>query len=89
VAVPVLMPQIGENLETAFIESWAKGVNEAVTEGEVVCVVETDKALLEIEAPASGVMLKLLYEEGDEAPVLEPIAYIGQPGETLAEEEAG
>jgi pyruvate dehydrogenase E2 component (dihydrolipoamide acetyltransferase) len=82
-ATAVLMPQVGENIETAIITAWMKRAKDSVAQGEVVCTVEAEKVTLEVEAPASGVMLKLLYKEGEDAPVLKPIAYIGQPGESL------
>lgn len=82
-AIPVMMPQIGENIETATIAAWTKKVNDPVTRGEILCKVETEKATLEIEAPESGVILALLYPKGSEAPVLKPIAYIGQPGDRI------
>jgi pyruvate dehydrogenase E2 component (dihydrolipoamide acetyltransferase) len=80
-AEPVLMPQVGQDIKTARIVDWCKKENEAVKKGEVIAVVESDKAAFEVEAYAAGVLLKILHAEGQEVEVLTPIAYIGQPGE--------
>jgi pyruvate dehydrogenase E2 component (dihydrolipoamide acetyltransferase) len=55
--------------------------NAAVRPDQVVCEVETDKASFDVEAGTAGVLLKRLYAEGDDVPVLAPIAVIGMPGE--------
>jgi len=56
-----------------------------VAKGEVIAVVESEKASFEVEADAAGVLLRVLYAVGDEGEVLKPIAYIGQPGESFDE----
>jgi len=82
-AEPVMMPQVGQDIKTARIVDWLKEENDEVKKGEVIAVVESDKAAFDVEAYASGVLLKVLYPEGEEVEVLTPIAYIGQPGETV------
>jgi pyruvate dehydrogenase E2 component (dihydrolipoamide acetyltransferase) len=82
-AEPVMMPQVGQDIKTARIVDWLKKENDAVKKGEVIAVVESDKAAFDVEAYASGVLLKILYAEGDEVEVLTPIAYIGMPGERI------
>lgn len=77
------MPQVGQDLTSATIIEWKKQLNDTVEKGEVVAVVESDKASFDVEAQESGVLIKVLYEEGDDAPVLGPIAYLGQPGEIV------
>ena len=59
-------------------------VGDAVAEGDILCEIETDKALLEVESPASGTLLELFFGVGDEVPVLTNIAVIGDPGEYLS-----
>ena len=86
-AEPVLMPQVGQDIKTARIVDWLKKENEEVNKGEVIAVVESDKAAFDVEAYTSGVMLKILYPEGREVEVLTPIAYIGQPGERVEDTE--
>ena len=82
-ATAVIMPRLGENIETGTVREWAKKENEAVRKGELLCAVEADKGVLEIEAEQDGVLLKILVRVGEEARVLDAIGYIGQPGETI------
>jgi len=82
-AEPVLMPQVGQDIKTARIVDWLKKETQEVKKGEVIAVVESDKAAFDVEAYASGVLLKILHPEGQEVEVLTPIAYIGQPGERI------
>lgn len=79
------MPQVGQDIETATIVEWHKKVNDTVNKGDVIATVESDKATFDVEAYDSGVLLKRLYEEGQEVKVLTPIAYLGEPGESLDE----
>ncbi len=84
-ATEILMPRQGQSVESCLILSWKKSVGEAVAKGESICEVETDKATFEVEAPEDGVLLARLFEEGDDVPVLTPIAYIGEKGEKVPE----
>lgn len=80
-AVPAIIPKLGNTVESCIIVEWKKAVGEAVAEGETLLDVETDKAVMEVVSPASGVVLAQFYGAGDLAPVLEAIAVIGAPGE--------
>lgn len=80
-AKPILMPQIGENIKTGKIIEWLVKEGDSVKEGDVIVVVESEKAAFEVEAYDSGVIQEILYSSGDEAEVLKPIAYLVQPGE--------
>lgn len=79
----VIVPKAGETVEEATVATWFKRVGEPVKRGEVLLEVSTDKATLEVEAPASGVLLAVLREEGETVPVLTPIGLIGEPGEDI------
>ena len=52
--VPIVMPQLGVDIEEAQIDEWLKAEGDAVEEGEQVVIVTTPKVTLELEAPASG-----------------------------------
>ena len=80
-ATPVIMPQQGNTVESCLILEWKKGVGEKVSEGDTLCVVETDKAAFEVEAPAEGILLARFFREGEDVPVLTNIAVIGGEGE--------
>ena len=84
---PVVMPQIGENLTTGCIVEWLKEENDPVEKGEILLIVESEKAVFEVEAESSGVLAKILHQAGEEVEVLEPLAYIGRPGDLIAEQE--
>jgi len=84
-AKPILMPQIGENIKTGRIIEWLVKEGDSVKEGDVIVVVESEKAAVEVEAYDSGVIQEILYSSGDEAEVLKPIAYLVQPDEDAEE----
>ncbi len=75
------MPQVGENLTTGVVLEWCKAEGESVSRGDVIATVESEKAAFEIVAEEDGVLLRQDVAAGEEARVLEPIAWIGQPGE--------
>ena len=77
------MPKLGMDMEVGFIGSWLKAEGDTVKKGEPLAQIETDKALVDVEAPCDGTVLKLLCAEGDEAACGVPIAVIGQPGEAI------
>jgi len=75
------MPKLSDSNEESVVLRWLKAEGESVREGEFIAEIETDKATVELEAPAAG-RLARLYAAGDEAPVGQPIALI------LADSEA-
>ncbi|MHC4204678.1 MAG: E3 binding domain-containing protein [Planctomycetota bacterium] len=84
-ATEIIMPQVGQDIETAIIVEWHKKENDTVNKGDIIATVESDKASFDVEAYESGVLLKRLYKEGQEVKVLTPIAYLGDPGESVEE----
>ncbi len=82
-AVSVQMPKQGNTVEECLLVEWRVREGDAVREGDVLCAIETDKAAFEVEATASGVVLKLLANAGDLVPVLTDIAVIGEAGEAV------
>jgi len=87
-ATTIIMPQVGQDIKTGIIVEWCVKENDYVKKGDVVAIVESDKATFEVEAYESGVLLKILYDAGAEVPVLDPIAYIGEQGEDIEELES-
>lgn len=83
-ATEVLMPRQGNTVESCVILEWKKEEGDSINEGDIICEVETDKAAFEVEAPASGTVLKQFFEEGDDVPVLTVIAAIGEKGEDVS-----
>lgn len=84
-AIPVVMPQPGNSVEVCLLLSWKKQVGDPVKAGEVLAEIETDKAVMDLESPADGVVLALLVAEGQEVPVKTVVAQLGQPGEQPAQ----
>lgn len=82
-AVKVVMPQFYETMQAGKIASWLKKEGDKVEKGSPIVEVETDKATVEIEAPENGVLTKILAEEGMDVPVLQVIAVITMPEESL------
>jgi len=84
-ATTIVMPQLASTMESGTIVKWLKQVGDEVVEGEPIIEITTDKVDVEVESPASGVLLKTLVNEGDEVPVKEPVGLIGSSGETLGD----
>ncbi|SQH55917.1 Dihydrolipoyl dehydrogenase [Gemella morbillorum] len=83
-AVEVIMPKAGSEMEEGEIVQWFKQEGDEVKEGEVLLEIVTDKVNMEVEAEASGTLLKILYPAGSTVPVVQTIAWIGQPGEEVS-----
>lgn len=86
-AYKVVMPKAGMAMETGIVAKWLKQKGDRVEKGEPLISIETDKTTMEVESMYSGVLLEILAEEGEEVPVVQTIAYIGEPGEVLPEED--
>ena len=78
------MPQMGYDMQEGTLVRWLKSVGDEVSLGEAVAEIETDKAVVEFESTAEGVLLELLVEEGATVAVGESIATVGAEGESLA-----
>lgn len=79
----VIMPKAGIDMTEGEIVKWIKKEGEPVKEGEILLEIMTDKTSMEIEAEASGYLLKILRQEGETVPIAEVIAYIGEQGESI------
>lgn len=82
-ATAVVMPKLGNTVESSIIVQWKKRPGDRIAEGEAICEIETDKATMEVESPASGTVLELFFQPGDDVPVQVPIAAVGEPGEPV------
>ena len=76
----VKLPRLGQGMESGTIVKWLKSEGDAVEKGEALYELDTDKVTQEVEAEASGVLIKIAVSEG-EVPVGETIAFIGKEGE--------
>ncbi len=73
----VFMPRLSDTMEEGAIDSWRKQVGDEVHKGDVLAEIETDKALMELEAYDDGVLTEILVQAGQTAPIGAPIAVIG------------
>lgn len=77
------LPDLGEGLTEGEIVRWLVKVGDIVEEGKPFVLVETDKALVEIPSPKTGVVIALLASEGERVEVGRVIAIFGEPGEVV------
>src|SRR5512133_2076042 len=85
-ATDVSLPRLGQGMEAGTIVRWLKSEGDQVEKGEPLYELDTDKVTQEVEADASGVLLKILAGEGEEIEVGKRIAVIGEEGEEVADE---
>jgi pyruvate dehydrogenase E2 component (dihydrolipoamide acetyltransferase) len=89
-ATKLVMPKLGLAMKEAKILKWLKKEGDVLQKGDGVVDIETEKVVYTIEAPVSGVLLKILAEEGDVLPIGSALAYIGEAEEEIPEAiEAG
>ena len=81
----ISMPKLGFDMQEGVLVRWVKNEGENVNKGDVLAEIETDKATVEVESSASGVVRKLLVEAGSVVPVGDPIAVVGSADEKLEE----
>jgi pyruvate dehydrogenase E2 component (dihydrolipoamide acetyltransferase) len=87
-AETIAMPKLGFDMAEGTLVRWVKNEGEAINKGDVLAEIETDKATVEVESSASGVVLKHLVDEGAVVPVSTPIAVVGEEGEEVSEQPA-
>src|SRR5580658_10631695 len=80
-AFSVVMPALEMAQETGKLIAWRKKEGDRVTKGEPLLEIETDKAVVEVEAPADGILAGIKASAGDDIPVGQTIAWIVAPGE--------
>ncbi|AAN57909.1 dihydrolipoyl dehydrogenase [Streptococcus mutans] len=82
-AVEIIMPKLGVDMQEGEIIEWKKQEGDEVKEGDILLEIMSDKTNMEIEAEDSGVLLKIVKGNGQVVPVTEVIGYIGSAGETI------
>ncbi len=79
----IVLPKLGNTVESAIILAWHVEVGDSITAGDLLCEIETDKATLEVESSATGTLLARLVDVGEEAAVLSELAIVGEPDESI------
>ncbi len=82
-AAAIGMPKFGQTMTEGTIVSWEKKVGDFVRKGEVFLKIESDKAVLEVEAEAAGYLVKIVAQPGEVVPCGQTIAYMGEQGEQV------
>ena len=75
-ATIVVMPQLGNSVESCIIVEWMIAEGDTVSVDQTLASIETDKSTMEVPSTAEGTVLKLLWEEGDEVPVKDPLIIV-------------
>jgi pyruvate dehydrogenase E2 component (dihydrolipoamide acetyltransferase) len=74
--IPILMPKAGQTMEEGVIVKWHAKPGATINKGAILFEIETDKATMEVEAPDSGRLSRIVVAEGASSPVLVPVAYL-------------
>jgi len=82
-AETINMPKLGFDMAEGTLVRWVKQIGENINKGDVLAEIETDKATVEVESPASGIVLQFIVDEGSIVPVNAPIAVVGEKGEKV------
>lgn len=83
-AIEVVLPMLGITVEKGTIVEWMNKEGDLVEKGEIIFIVEVEKATTEVESPASGILAKIMVPAGVEVDVLTVVAVITEPGEELS-----
>jgi len=79
----IIMPKLGFNMDQGTVVHWLKKEGDAIEEREEILEIETDKAVMPVEAPCSGILRKILVEEGETIAVTLPIGIIAEEKEDI------
>ena len=87
-SVTIEMPKLSDTMSVGTVVKWHKSVGDKVANGDTLAEIETDKATMELENFEDGILLKILVEEGEEAPIGSPLAFVGEEGEEIVAPES-
>ena len=87
-AETISMPKLGFDMAEGLLVRWVKQVGENINKGDVLAEIETDKATVEVESSATGIVLQLIVDQGTMVPVNAPIAIVGEAGEVISEQSS-
>lgn len=82
---PVKVPDIGGTVDTVTVVRWLVEEGEEIIRGQKIVEIETDKAVVELESVAEGVLAKKAASDGDEVAIGAVIAYVGNVGDSVSE----
>ena len=79
----VKMPRLGQTMQSGSVNTWFVAEGDEVNKGDLLFEVQSEKSTIEVEAPVSGVVRKILVEEDKEVPIHTVIAIIGEEDEEI------
>jgi pyruvate dehydrogenase E2 component (dihydrolipoamide acetyltransferase) len=82
-AETVTMPKLGFDMQEGTLVRWVRTEGETVNKGDILAEIETDKATVEVESSASGIVRRLLVDQGEVVPIGSPIAIVGTKDEKI------
>src|SRR5258706_6830276 len=85
--VEVNMPRFSDTMQEGTISRWLKHQGDTIKKGDILVEIETDKANMELESYDSGVLERILVQEGETVPIGQPIAVIGTSARAQKQEE--
>ncbi len=77
--IEILLPQWGMGMSEGLVTDWNKKVGDQVTEGEIIAVIETEKAAQELESPGDGILTEIRVQENERAKVRSVLGVIESP----------
>lgn len=83
-ATEVMMPKLSPTMEEGLLSRWLKKEGDRVSMGEPLAEIDTDKATMEMQSLANGILRKILINEGESAPLGQLIAIVGEPDEDIS-----
>ncbi len=82
------MPEVAAGATSAVLSQWPIEVGSSFSSGDVIAIIETDKAVVDVEAEADGTLVHIVATDGEEVAIGDPIALIAGPGETVEDVDA-
>lgn len=82
------MPEVAAGATSAVLSQWPIEVGSSFSSGDVIAIIETDKAVVDVEAEADGTLVHIVAKDGQEVAIGDPIALIAGPGETVDDIDA-
>lgn len=82
------MPEVAAGATSAVLSQWPLTVGSSFSTGDVIAIIETDKAVVDVEAEADGTLVHIVAADGQEVAIGDPIALIAGPGETVDDVDA-
>jgi len=86
-AYSVIMPKLGLTMAIGRVANWLVEEGAVVKKGQILAEIESDKAIMQVEAPADGILGRIIAPKGKEVPVGEVIAWVLSPGEAVPQAE--